>query len=102
MFVQIWIKPPKKPALSTNYSSKEFSNKFVVSYFKLFFFYFSEYLWCQRIINLLPGITKGYAQYMPIIQFKGQMRNSKNSKHQLSFKKYLTKNEFENVKNVAK
>ena len=43
-----------------------------------------------------------YPQYMPIIQFIWQARNSKNSDKQLSQGKYLTKHEFTNVKNVAK
>lgn len=61
-----------------------------------------SWLKCQHVINSPPGTTKSYPQYMPIIQFKWQTRNSKNSNNQLSQGKHLTKHEFTNAKNVAK
>ena len=84
-------------------STKEISDKVSFS-LQAYCCHFSEYLSqvSMLLIHLQRQQQTSYPQYMPIIQFIWQTRNSKNSNNQLSQAKDLTKHEFTNVKNVGK
>lgn len=51
MFAQIWIKPPKKTALGTDYRTKEFTDKLDISHFKQCSC-FSEYLQSVSMLSI--------------------------------------------------